>query len=516
MKSLIGRVRRSKRLTAAAGAAAIATLAAAALVLAVPPWAGLALAALALAALATAAIVGIRVLLRLHRDRIAETLISDDFAPQVGGGTSARRIAKAHEALVGGFPESALEIAKEITADAGVPVDRRIDLMRTVLDWYRDDERARREGPRRSRLDVVVVSHFGLPGGNTSAITADIQAFLELGLRVGLVHHPVFDWRIDAPVSERVLRLVDGERVRLLGPHDEVECDLALVRLPTVLAKPLESRPTVHARSTVVIANQTPFRFYGPEGPREQAWDIAAVEAGLTAWLGPHTWYAGGPAVQRILERHHADAFAGLDLAAKPWNECIDAAQWRRGEPRVRDGRIRIGRHSRDHRVKWPEDAATLRQSYPEADGFEIHVLGGADTPRRLLGRLPSNWTVHQFGAVSSSEFLAGIDVFSYYIASDGAEAFGRAPLEAMAAGVPVVMDPVFQPTFGDAALYRDPADVEFTARKLMDDPEWYASRQRAAWAFVEKHCSPQALAKRLSRHGVGVEVVEPQGQPSS
>jgi hypothetical protein len=509
VKSVIGRVRRSKKLTAAAGAAVVATLAAAAVVLVVPPWAGLVLLALALAALVAAVIAGIGLLLRLHRDRIAETLVGDDPSPQVGTATASRRIAKAREALVGGFPESALAIAKEVAADAGVPVDRRMDLMRTVLDWYRDDERARREGPRRSRLDVVLVSHFGLPGGNTSAIEADIQAFLELGLSVGLVHHPVFDWRIDAPVSERVRRLVDGERVRLLGPHDEVECDLAVVRLPTVLAKPLESRPTVRARRTAVIANQTPYRFYGPEGPREQAWDIAAVEAGLTAWLGPHRWYAGGPAVQRVLERHHADAFAGLDLAAEPWNECIDAARWRREGRRAGDGRVRIGRHSRDHKVKWPEHAAVLRQAYPEADGFEIHVLGGADTPRRLLGRLPSNWTVHQFGAVSSSEFLAGIDVFSYYIASDGAEAFGRAPLEAMAAGVPVIMDEVFEPTFGDAALYRAPEDVESTARKLMDDPDWYAERQRAAWAFVEEHCSPRSLAERLSGLGVGVGAAE-------
>lgn len=502
--SLIGRVRRSKRLSAAGGGAVLATLAAAALVLLVPPWAGLVLTALVLAVLATGAVAGTRLLLRLHRDRDAETLIGDDAAPDLAGGTAARRAAKAREALAGGFPDSALEIAKETAADAGVPVDRRIELMRTVLDWYRDDERARREGPRRSRLDVVVVSHFGLPGGNTSAITADIQAYLELGLSVGLVHHPVFDWRIDAPISERVLQLVDGERVRLLGAHDEVECELAVVRLPTVLAKPLESRPAVIARSTVVIANQTPYRFYGPDGPREQAWNIADVEASVRDWLGPHTWYAGGPAVQRILERHHAEAFSGLELADEPWNECIDPAHWRQEKRRAGDGRIRIGRHSRDHRVKWPEHASVLRQCYPEADGFEIHVLGGAETPRRMLGRLPSNWTVHQFGAVASSEFLAGIDVFSYYIASDGAEAFGRAPLEAMAAGVPVIMDQVFEPTFADAALYRAPEDVASTARRLMDDPDWYASRQQAAWAFVDEHCSPRSLAERLSRHGVG------------
>jgi glycosyltransferase involved in cell wall biosynthesis len=504
--SLIGRVRRSKRLSAAAGAAALATLAAAALVFVVPPWVGLALTVLALAALAAAAFAGTRLLLRLHRDRNAETLIGDEPAPHVsGGGTVAHRIAKAREALAGGFPESALEIAKETAADAGVPVDRRIELMRTVLDWYREDERARREGPRRSRRDVVIVSHFGLPGGNTSAITAEIQAFLELGLSVGLVHHPVFDWRIDAPISERVRQLVDGERVRLLGPYDEVECDLALVRLPTVLAKPLESRPAVRAKKTVVIANQTPYRFYGPEGPREQAWDITAVEANLTAWLGPHRWYAGGPAVQQVLERHHADAFAGLDLAPEPWNECIDVAQWRREGRRAGDGRIRIGRHSRDHRVKWPERAAVLRQCYPDRDPFEIHVLGGADTPKRTLGRLPANWRVQPFGAVSPREFLNGIDVFSYFIASDGAEAFGRAPLEAMAAGVPVIMDRRFEVTFGPSAVYCAPEETADAAERLMGDPEAYRAQQDAAWDHVEALFSTRSLAGRLADHGVAV-----------
>jgi hypothetical protein len=505
LHSVIGRVRRSKRLSAAAAAAAFATVAAAALVFVVPPWAGLVLTLLALATLAATAVAGTHLLLRLHRDRVAETLIGDDPEPNAGSGTAARRIAKAREALNGGFPDSALEIAKEVAADAGVPVDRRIELMRTVLDWYRDDERARGEGPRLSKLDVVVVSHFGLPGGNTSAITAEIRAFLELGLSVGLVHHPVFDWRIDAPITERVRQLVDGERVRLLAPHDEVECDLAVVRLPTVLAKPLESRPTVHAKSTVIIANQTPYRFYGPEGPREQAWDIAAVEATLTAWLGPHRWYAGGPAVQQILERHHAEAFAGLDLAPEPWNECIDIAQWRQSKRRPADGRIRVGRHSRDHRVKWPEHASTLRRCYPDREPFEIHVLGGADTPKRTMGRLPANWKVLPFGAVAVGEFLGGIDIMAYFIASDGAEAFGRAPLEAMAAGVPVLMDHRFEVTFGPAAIYCEPGETADAAERLMGDPAAYAAQQEAAWAHVEAHFSTRSLADRLARHGVAV-----------
>ena len=80
----------------------------------------------------------------------------------------------------------------------------------------------------------------------------------------------------------------------------------------------------------------------------------------------------------------------------------------------------------RDYRAAWDERAAQL--------GVEPVVLGTVDD-----AELPS--------------LVAGAEVFAFPSAKEG---FGLAPLEALAAGVPLVVSdlPVFHEIFGDAATY--------------------------------------------------------------
>lgn len=486
---------------------AAATAAAAAAPLALPMRAALACTGLAALALLGAAVRDGAALRRLRRDIAAKAAAADLLAeraraapPGPAATGDAHRIARARAALRGGFPASAAQEAAVVAERTRIPAEVRLDLLRSVIDWHEEDERRPREG-RRSSFDVVFISHFGLSGGNTSANVADIRICRDRGLAIGLLHHPVYQWGPDAPIDPRVADLVDGDAVRLIGLDDDVACDVAVVRLPTALMRPLERRPSISAGHTVVIANQTPFRFYGPEGPREPAWDIATVDANIASWLGRRTWYAGGPLVRSVLVEHHAEEAARIDLAPVPWNESIDVEDWRLTGRRAPDGRIRIGRHSRDHRLKWPEDPETLLQCYPDRDPFDIRVLGGAEVPARVLTGLPANWTVAPFGSVAPREFLAGIDLMVYFIAPDGLEAFGRAPLEAMAAGVPVIMDPRFAATFGPAAVYCEPHEVAAVAERLAGDPDEYAARQAAARAHIADHCSGDALMERLARH---------------
>ncbi|GAA2121920.1 glycosyltransferase [Glycomyces algeriensis] len=411
-----------------------------------------------------------------------------------------RRARRILESLAGGFPYSAVEEARAFASQTKIPFADRLALLRAVEAWQLEAEREQLTPPKRSAFDVVFISHCGLPGGNTSANAAEIAICRDLGLKVGLLHHPVYQWNPNAPISPRIEELVDGESVRLIDFDDDVACALAIVRPPVSLMRPLERRPRITAGRTVVIANQTPFKFYGAEGGREEAWDLATVERNVTDWFGPHTWYAGGPLVRTALREHHAEEIAelDLDLAPEPWNEVIELDRWRLDSRRVPDGRIRIGRHSRDHKLKWPEDRETLLACYPDREPFEIHVLGGAEIPKRLLDGLPGNWTVHPFNALAARDFLAEIDVMAYFIAADGLEAFGRAPLEAMAAGVPVIMDRRFAPTFGPAALYCEPDEVAAVAERLTADPDAYAAQQAAAWSHLADRFSGKSLMDRL------------------
>jgi len=371
----------------------------------------------------------------------------------------------------------------------------------------------RGRGPARTReADIVIVSTMNLRGGTTAANAAEILAYRAAGLRVGLVHHPVLDRAMGRPVDPRIRALTDGEQVFEVRPHDTVRCDLAIARFPAALANLMEDRPRIEAARTVLLVNQTPFEQYGPTGGYGTAWSIGDVHRNTTEWLGPHTWYAIGPAVRDAMRDHHADELASVEQSEDFWYETIDTAEWTPRSRRVRaEGEpIRIGRHSRDHITKFPNMAKRLRAAYPSAEDIEVHTLGGNEALRRILGSIPERWVAHPFGAMPVVDFLGGVDVYVYFIDDALVEAFGRAPLEAMAAGVPCVLPPKFAELFGDGALYCEPDGVEAQVRRLMADPEHYAERVRAGLRVVHERFSPQALLRRVGGLGVAVETPAP------
>lgn len=445
-----------------------------------------------------------RRLQRLRRDTAVKQAAAEMLrtrAVRSGETRDAARMRRIHEALEGGFPDSAAREAQELAADTEIPIADRYALLQSLAAWQVEHDHSLQAAPERSAFDIVFVTHAGMPGGGTAANAAEIAICRDLGLTVGLLHHPVYAEHPNAPVHPRIEALIDGESVRRIGvgsAPEAVECALAVVRPPVVMMHPLERRPAITAGRTAVIADRTPLLSYGPEGPGESVWDVATVERHLADWLGPHTWYAGDPLVQAVLREHHAEEIADLDLAAEPWEQVIEIDQWRLDGRRAPDGRIRIGRHTRDHRLQWPEDSRTLLECYPERDPFEVHVLGGAEAPARLLDGLPGNWTVHPADAMPAKDFLAQIDVMAYFTAVEGGESFGRAPLEAMAAGVPVLMDRRFEPAFGPAALYCAPGEVGAAAERLAADPAAYAAQQAAAWSHLADRFSAKALMDRL------------------
>ncbi|MCC3762512.1 glycosyltransferase [Glycomyces sp. TRM65418] len=424
----------------------------------------------------------------------------------LGQVTTSRRklLHKLTARLEHGFSSEAVPELRRLIGDGTEAPATRLAAGAVLLDWQRRRRTARAEAVK-VECDIVIVSHFALPGGNATAVAEEVGAFRDAGLRVGLLHHPVFHWDVSRPLNPKIASLVDGDRVRMIGAWDAVSCALRIVRLPTVLLRRRDDMPDIDAARTVLVVNQTPFKFYGPDGGVEEAWDVARVHASLTEWVGPCTWHPVGPMVREALLEHHGAELEGVRLSDEDWHECLDPARWRGADRPAPDGRIRIGRHARDHPLKWPETAEGLLASYPSDEDFEVRVLGGADTVAERLGNLPSNWTVLPFGATDAPEFLRSLDVFVYFIADEGREAFGIAPLEAMASGVPVVMDRRFEPLFGEAAVYCEPQEVAATVRALARDPRVYAAQRERAYAVVEDRFSHEALLRRVAALGVAL-----------
>ncbi|MEU5154263.1 hypothetical protein [Glycomyces sp. NPDC021274] len=380
----------------------------------------------------------------------------------------------------------------------------------TALAEHHAARRREARAPRHHDLDIVIVSAMNLLGGTTSANEAEILAYRGAGLRVGVVHHPVYDRALDRPVHDKIRSLIDDERVVEVRPHDSVRCDLLIVRFPTAMERLMDELPQIDAGRSVLLVNQTPHEEYGPAGGYGTSWNIRDVHANLTKWIGPHTWYAIGPAVRDVLRTHHAHDMADIDLAADFWYETIDLAEWTPANRRVRgpNDPVRVGRHSRDHVTKFPNMAKQLLDAYPARDDIEIHVLGGEHALRRIVGGPPAGWVSHPFGAITPVEFLGGIDVHSYFIDHQYIEAFGRSPLEAMAARVPCILPPSFAELFGEGAVYCEPAEVEAHVRRIADDPAYRAARIEAGLRVIEERFSPAALIRRV--RGLGATGVRP------
>src|SRR5699024_2804500 len=145
----------------------------------------------------------------------------------------------------------------------------------------------------------------------------------------------------------------------------------------------------------------------------------------------------------------------------------------------------------------------------------EIHVLGGARSPERLLGGLPDNWVVRGYDTVPVREFLHGIDVYVYHTSTDLLEAFGRAPLEAMAAGGPTILPPRVERVAGGAGLCAEPEGVRACVGALVDDPVGCGRRGEKAWSVLQEGFSHDSHLERLRRNGVGTSVIADSYQPN-
>lgn len=466
-----------------------------------------------------------------------ERQLAGKYTAQEAAPTPAERhLTKAQDLLWNGYSSLGLDQLRGLGADPGASPGVRAEAHKTLSNWHRatgapENARdhahladlaapraargasgvpslltARIRAPRTARhFDVVLMSDFRLPGGSTGSNLQEITAQRDAGLTTGLVHHPVLRDDQSRGVNPKVLAAVDNDLVRFVAPDERVTCDLLVVRFPLIGQRLMDVLPSVEAARRIVVLNQTPDRRYGVGFKNNEAWNVARCAEGFTSLLGEHTWYPISPRVREAMVLHHSAEMAGIPLADEDWTNIIDLDGWRREGRRTPDGRVLLGRHSRDERDKWSEDPAVLAAAHPALPGWETHVLGGARVPERTLGGLPGHWTAHPFDSVDVREFLHGLDVYVYFTGEGHLEPFGRSPLEAIAVGLPTLLPHSFAPVFGDAAIYTGPEGVRDEIEALMGDEERYAHWVKRGHEVLRERFSHRTHLRRLADLGVRV-----------
>lgn len=370
----------------------------------------------------------------------------------------------------------------------------------------------RRAGNGEARhFDVIIASEFRMRGGSTRSCIEEIKAHKRLGLRTGLVQLARYDLPPIRKIVPEVRDELEEGRVELLVYGERATCDLLIVRYPPVLYRHQAYVPHIEAKYVRVIVNQTPMSDYGPTGVRR--YFIPDCQENLERYFGAvareAVWHPVGPLVRQALHEHHAEELHAIRLSEEDWVNILDVDEWDVPDKRALGIPPRIGRHARDDLVKWPADRKSLLTVYPASDKYAVHILGGASVPQTILGKLPSSWRVWDFGELSPRDFLANLDVFVYYTHPQWVESFGRVIIEAMAAGVPVVLPPAYRTVFGDAALYAPPENALEVVDELIRDRSLYARQVEKGKAEVREKYSYERHAARI-RPYLGISAPAP------
>ncbi|MGN7382090.1 Chondroitin polymerase [Chlamydia abortus] len=352
---------------------------------------------------------------------------------------------------------------------------------------------------KRNHFDVIIASDFRLTGGTTSSNIEEIKAQKNAGLSTGLIQISRYTGDANTPINDKVRQLIDGNHVRMIVFGEKVSCDVLIIRHPPILQEKQRYIPDVVAKKIKVIINQTPKIDYGLDG--ETVYDIKRCKENLEQYFGNKAiWYPIGPALRKTLEQNHMDELKTIDLSNEDWFNIVNINEWRRNKFPENHPKIRIGRHSRDQYVKWPSDPEMLMTIYPDSEDYEICVLGGAKIPEQTLGKLPRNWNVLEFGDQHPKDFLAGLDIFVYYIHPDCIESFGRVIIEAMAVGVPVILPHSYHELFGEAAIYAEPNEVQKYIQMLMNDRTFYKEQVELAYRYVDQKFGYGKHISRLTK----------------
>ena len=356
----------------------------------------------------------------------------------------------------------------------------------------------------RQHFDVIFASEFGFQGGNSVSLINEIQICIDKGMRVAIVRLPNL---ISPNVARRDIHidlqeLVEAGKIEEITLKTAATTPLLIVRWPTSLQYIPEGKAAIDAQQVIIIANHAPYE--GENG--RHTYETGRVSRNAKQLFGlDAVWVPQSATIRRMLERQLPQSTI-LDV---DWTGVLSDVSERQKPRRgfVGDKPV-IGRHSRDHALKWPENREKLLAAYPVDGSVDVRILGGIDSV--LDSELVATeelraWTLFPFGSVPPADFLQTIDFFVYYTHRDSTEAFGRVIMEAMFAGAVVILPPEYEPVFGDAAIYSNLDGVQQVVHDLYKDWDAYIAQSERGRDYAYANCTPTAYLKRLG-HVTGVE----------
>ncbi|WP_457942096.1 glycosyltransferase [Vreelandella alkaliphila] len=343
--------------------------------------------------------------------------------------------------------------------------------------------------------DVCIITNLCFPGGNGSSTLEEVRYLSEKGYHVEVVHAPR-DTNLNKRLSNRYFPYIN--KIKLWNDVSKITANHVIVRHPgTVISNSFESiKNLIDTENAYFVINNSMYRTDG-----ELVYDISKLIYIVEKFKARKKEICPiSTVIRKEIEPTLKLKDSRVSLSKADWNPTFNLQDYDLAPKRKMSPPFSIGRHGRDGSEKWVEDLDKLKQVYPsDESNFLIKILGGASNAEKILGKIPSNWDVKPFGAISPIEYLNELDVFIYFPNTKLSEAFGRTIVEAMFAGVPCVLPPKFQDVFGELAIYCEPCDVSNIVFRLSENDSARIQYLTEVKEIALRLYSSSAITKRLN-----------------
>ncbi len=317
-----------------------------------------------------------------------------------------------------------------------------------------------RKAQRPTDVDVLYVTDYRLP---FTPVYNEIQILLGSGLTVGML-------QLDSPVAgprpelqARAFDLASHPGAHVLTLKDAARARLTIVRHPAVLQFLAPERAPVSTQRLVLVVDQS---HIDPHDGRSALYDPRTVTSRCEAIFGTPTVIA--PA--SVTSRRQLEGLLDPGLfAPDDWPMSIP---WPATAPRTTDP-------SRPPRIGRPSPANPKGWQVAQGAGGTEDFVWTEDSESRPV-----------------TEFLAELD---FWMCADGGERNEWEALEAIAAGLVVILPESMQATFGEGAVYNTHTKTAATlVHSLWADPAAYRRQSERALSTGRDRFGEAPLRARI------------------
>jgi glycosyltransferase involved in cell wall biosynthesis len=337
--------------------------------------------------------------------------------------------------------------------------------------------------PGETAYDVILAGDWTPAGGAADAVAGQARALVSRGRKVALLHLDALPNLAGKPLNldPAGQQLINAGTVDQVVLPDEVHAALVIVRTPAVLqfAPGIDSR--IAADRVVVEVDAA---------RRRLAADVCVAASRRLFGVEPQ-WSPGGPADRRTL----GAGPIGAALTAVDLPGTVDVRQWRLERSGPGSDRSVVGCRSDGGPAEWRRLAEVLGDS----GRLDIRLWDVKGDARGSFGpRPPRTWLVYGPEDTDLRGFLHQLDFYLHFPAEQASRDADPVLLTALAAGCVLVLPHRFAPTFGEAALYCEAADIERTVRQ-MRRPGLFRRQSERGREFVRRRYGHERYADSVA-----------------